>query len=120
MEQVEMLALVFVQPLDLHIKDCRRIHIDPAIPCDDAGQINLVGKLHIHELLLKVRVCRVRLQSTEFIQIAFPSASDLGCDQLAQARVAGKQPTPGRNPIGLVVEFFGIEGVKLRKEIAFE
>ena len=48
-QQVEVLALVFVQPLDLHVEERGGIHLDAAVPLDDAREIDLVGVLDAHE-----------------------------------------------------------------------
>ena len=62
-----MLALVLVESLDLDIKEGRGIDLDAALLPDDAGEIHLVGMLHLHELPLEFGVLGIGLQTAEFV-----------------------------------------------------
>ena len=115
-----MLALVFMQPFDLHIEERRGIDLDPAIVLDDVGEKFLVGVLDGHELALELGIVGPLFERAELVEIACPSVADPGGDEVAELRVAGEQPTARRDPVRFVVEFPGIELVELREEIALE
>ena len=120
MEQVEMLALVLVEALDLDVKEGGRVHVDPAFALDDAREVDLVRMLHGHEPLLELRISGIRFQPAQLSEITFPTPADLGADECAQARIAGKKPAARSDAVGLVVEFSGIKRVELGEEIPFE
>ena len=115
-----MLALVFMQALDLDVEESRGIDDDTAFAGDDLGEVDLVGVLHFHELLLELGILGQGLESTQFVEIALPAAADLRRDESCQAGIASKQPAAGRDAVGLVVELAGIEFVEFREEVALE
>ena len=120
MQQVEVLALVFVQALDMHVEERGGIDRHPAVPLDDAGKVDLVGLLDVHEIDLELGVLGELLQGAKLVEITLPAVADLGADQLAEPRIAGQQPAARGNPVGLVVDLSRVEGVKIREEIFFD
>ena len=118
-QQVQMLALVFVQPLDLHIEDRLRRHLQTStFGADHRRQILFVGTLDRHEFLLEARIVRPLFELAELLQIAHPARAQPVRDHPRQPRIALQQPPARRDPVGLVVEFAREQGVELREEIA--
>src|SRR5690606_9602076 len=64
-EQVEVLALVFVQALDLHVEERVGRHLDAAVGLDDLGEGGLVGALDVHEFLLETGVAGGEFETAE-------------------------------------------------------
>ena len=119
-KEIEVLALVFVQALDLHIEEGGGIHNYATLLLDDAGEVDLIGMFDLHELALELRILCQGLQGMQFVEITLPTASDSGGDESCQTRIAGKKPAAWRDPVGLVVELAGVEFVELGEEIALE
>ena len=118
-QEIEVLAFVFVEALDLHVEKSGGIDLDPAVPLDNAGQIDLVGLLDVHESDLEIEVLGEGFQGAKLVEIALPAMADFGGDELAEARIAGQEPAARGDAVGLVVELARIERVKFREEIAF-
>ena len=75
-EEIEVLAFVFVQTFDVHVEKCGGIYLDPAIPLDNARKIDLVGLLDVDEIYLELRVVRVGFKGAKLVEIAFPAMPD--------------------------------------------
>ena len=73
MQQVQELALVLVQALDLHVEDGVGRDVQPvALGPDHRGEVLLVGVLDGHELALETRVVGPLLELAELVEIAHP------------------------------------------------
>ena len=78
MKEVQVLALVFVQALDLHVEHRRWIDFDATLGLDISCKTLLVGELHRHELLAEFSIIGVFIDFAELVQITFPSVADTG------------------------------------------
>ena len=114
MKQVQVLALVFMQPLDLDIEERGRIDRDAAFIEDDLGQANLVGMFHRHEFVLESGIVGPLLQPAKLVEISRPTVADFRRDQIGQERIGGKEPAAGRNAVGLVLNLDALRDKKRR------
>ena len=119
-QKIEVLALVFVQTLDLHIEKRGGIDRDATVPLDHARKIDLVGLLDVHEIDLELRIVRVGFKGAKLVEIALPAVPDFRGDELAEAGIAGKEPAARSDAVGLVVKLARIESVEIREEIPFQ
>ena len=105
-QDVQVLALVLVDALDLHVE--QRVRIDRRCRCaarDQLGEVALVGALDLAPLRAERRVVRERLElaaarSRSLIQPS-PIASR---DQTRQPRIAQHHPAARRHAVRLVAE----------------
>jgi hypothetical protein len=72
-EQVQVLALVFVQALDLHVEERIGRDVEAALGLDDGGEVYLVGALDGHELLLERGLAGGLLQAPQQVKVAHPA-----------------------------------------------
>ena len=115
LEDVEQLALVFVDALDLHVeqraRDRRRCRAGRVI---SLASVALLARLTCGELLPGTpRSSAKRSSSVERFDIVEQAVADRLADQLRQARIALHQPAPRRDAVGLVVDAVGIELVQM-------
>ena len=120
-KQIEVLTLVFVQPLHLDVEDRIGGDLHAALALDKCGQIRFVVPLHGHELAAEAGIFGELLKATEPVKIANPGgAAKRAGDELRQARIGLKQPPARSDPVGLVVELARIEFVELREKRPLE
>src|SRR5262245_61492645 len=108
MQQVEMLALVLVQPLHLDIPQRSGIdgHAGP-IP-DERGQALLVGGLDLAPGLAKQGILSQVLQARErLLQIQRPLLTEARCEKVREEGIADQQEAAWGNTVG--------DAVKLRR-----
>ena len=118
MEEIEVLAFVFVQALDLHVEHGGGVDLDAALVKDALGEFFFVRVLDRHELLAKGSVIGRRFEFAQQVEIALPSAADGAGDEVGESRVAGHEPAARGDAVGLVVDAAGVEGVELGEEVA--
>ena len=75
-QDVQQLALVLMDPFDLHIKERIRVDRHPGQLPDHLGQPFLVGPLDTAELLLQPHVLRGRFQGLERVKVGNPGVTD--------------------------------------------
>ena len=109
LQQIEQLALVFVDPLCLYIEQAGRVNLDPQARLYQSSQTLLVVALHEHEVTPQLEVCRKRFERTELAQIVPPTVTDGAVNQAGEFRVRLHQPAPRRDAVGDVVEFVRIK-----------
>ncbi len=119
MEQVQMLAFVFVEAFDLDIEDGGRVHIYAAFVLDDFGQVHFVLVFDGHEGIAEPGVFGEGLEASELVNIANPTIADSGGDEVAEAWVGGLEPAARGDAVGFVVELAWVEFVELGEEGAF-
>ena len=95
MQEIEMLALVFVQAFDLRIEEGIGINAHVDFILNHLRQNDLVLALDGHEFFLKGRIVGNFLQSAKQAQIGNPFLAHHRSDQLGKLGVATQQPTPG-------------------------
>jgi hypothetical protein len=103
---VEQLPLVFVDALDLAVKDGVRIDHLPADLLEPVGELHLGFALGAKERLLEIRIRGQRFEPAQFVEIDDPALVNCLGDGTRERRVGLQQPTPGSDAIGLVVETF--------------
>ena len=101
-----MLSLVFVEPLDLDIKECIGIHHDARLAADQVGQSALVLSFNLAPVLSKSVILRQGLELAQLIEVVDPAGPDVVGDQFSQGRVAEHQEAAGGDPVGHIDELF--------------
>ena len=116
MQNVQELALVFVDTLDLHIEE--RVHVNiHALRCLEVlGEAFLVLLLDGHEFLLELGVLRKLFELLEFVEVLDPAFADLGADEFGHSRVSLANPATRRHAVRLVVELFRPQFVEVLEE----
>ena len=111
-----MLALVFVQSLNLNVKERIGWDIDTALGSDHESEVDLVGSFDRHEFLLESRISGEFLECVKSVEIRSPvGIAKSFCEQLGQARIALKHPATRSDAIGLVLNLARLECVELRE-----
>jgi len=78
MQHVQVLPLVFVQPLYLDVEEGVRINGNPCSFLDERGKIDLVGSLYLPPLLLEYRILGPLLQPRQLLfHVAHPGFPSL-------------------------------------------
>ena len=116
LEDVEVLALVFVDALDLDVEHRRRIDGDAGFLLHPFRQIALVCCLGLGEGVEERLVADVGLQPGKLLQIVGPALADGLVDEARQARVARQQPAPRRHTVGLVDDALGVKLVQVLED----
>ena len=81
-EQIQVLTLVFVEALDLDVEEGRGIDLNAALFLNDLGEEFLVLVFDRHEFLAELGIFGEGFEFAELVEIAFPSASDAGRDEV--------------------------------------
>ena len=87
MQDIQQLAFVLVNALDLHVKQAVRADPDACGAFDMGCQSNLVGAFGRHELFLEHGVFFEGVQALELIQVESPARSQRVVEQTRQPRV---------------------------------
>ena len=104
-QNVQVLALVLVQPLHRYIEHRVRIYNNIGSLLDKTDQNPFVG-LDGLPVPLKIDVIGEWLEAPELVfQIGQPSVTDVPRDEGAQFRIAQRDPAPRRHSVGHVEEF---------------
>ena len=104
MEDVHQLALIFVKPLDLHVENGARVHVNTVVLFDVPGEAQLVLVLDVHELKLALLILCKELQLLDMGKVGNPFITYLGSDPVRQKGVAVKQEPSLGYAVCLVVE----------------
>ena len=115
LDQIEQLALVFMDALDLHIKQCVGIEPDAGEFAQVVRQIDLVGALDLVNPLSKGRIARKFRQAGKLLGLGHEAIADAFADQAGEARVRLMQPAARGHPVGLVVDPVRVELVEIGK-----
>ena len=118
MEEIKVLALVFVETLDLHVEDGGGVDLDAALVKDALGECFFVRVLDRHEFFAERGIIGRRFEFAQQVEIALPPAANGAGDEVGEARVAGHEPAARGDAVGLVVDAAGVEGVELGEEVA--
>ena len=120
LQNVQQLAFVFVNPLDLHVKQRVRADHQPRLLLDPGRQRHLVGTLGQMELGPKATVPNMRLQVAQPVQIVFPILANRRGDQIRQRAVAHFQPAARRHTIGLVHDPVRMQLVQFGEQVGLD
>src|SRR5258705_4017868 len=104
---VEQLPLVFVDALDLAIKDCVRIYRFSGLRFEPVGKSDLRLASGFAKTVAKHFVFGEWLQLAQVTEVRDPAVTYGVADRPSQRGVCKQQPTSGRDPIGLIVEALG-------------
>ena len=115
LDDVEQLALVFVDALDLHVEQRGRIDLDAEPLADQARQRRLVVKLDGAELLLEFDVAGAGFDQAELRRIVEHGFAAGLAQQIGQLRIRQHQPAAEGDAVGLVGDAAGIEMVEIVK-----
>ena len=113
MQNIEQLAFVFVDALDLHVEQRARVHPHIHAVEDQFRQTFLVGALGGGEALLKSGVVGETLEFGEMGGIVEHPRPDRLRDEVRERRVGFEQPAAERDAIGLVDDAVRIELVEI-------
>ena len=109
MENVQKLALVFVQALNLDVKNAVRVKEVVLRVLEEVGQYLLVGVLDFYQLVKAGLVVGEFFKLLELCQILFPAVADSLCDEFGERRVGVQKPAALGDSVCLVVELGRIE-----------
>jgi len=115
-QQVEQLALVFVDALDLHVEQRGRIDHDAEPLLDHLRQAQLVVALDAHELVAEAGVVGQRRQPPQLVEVLEPALAELGADQFRQRRIGLVEPAPRRDAVGHVDDLVRPQAVEVGED----
>mmetsp|Transcript_25034 Transcript_25034/g.45315 ORF Transcript_25034/g.45315 Transcript_25034/m.45315 type:complete len:668 (-) Transcript_25034:335-2338(-) len=120
-EQVQMLALVFVDALDLDVEEGIQIDVIAVQLLDDRSQLGFVLLLDGRPLLMKRLVVRELLKLADLGRLVDPGIGSKSLsDERRQIRIAVGQPPTGGDPIRLVLELGREELVKVVEDVVLD
>ena len=109
---VHLLALVLVEPLNLHVEDGIGVQLHPLGLSEKAAEALLGALLHRQQAAEHLGVMGVPLQLLQPRRVPAPAVADAAVDKARQIRIAGLQPAAEGDAVGLVVEFAGVERIE--------
>ena len=104
MQHVHQLAFVFVNTLDLHIKQRFRVHHHVQLLGNERGQTLFVPQLRAAHRLIYQWVIAVLFKLTELAEIGSPGAANVLIQHFRERRVGQRQPATRRHAVGDVAE----------------
>jgi hypothetical protein len=105
-QHVEVLALVFMNALDLDVVECSRIDDHASAFADAAGQHLLADPFHPAPAVLECRIVGMRLELLEPRRIGHPTIAYDLVQQPRKLRIAQQHEAAQGNAVGHVVETF--------------
>ena len=112
-QNVQHLALVLVQTLNLYVKDGVHVDFDAVVRLDIIRQTLLVVALDLAQLVEQLLVVRIVVQNLQLGRMGAVAGADLALDQLSQLRVGLTQPAAVCNAVGDVAELGGVDLVEV-------
>ena len=106
-QDVQKLALILVQPLDLDVKDRIRIDAHAVAVCDQRGKLLLILALNGGKTGKHLCVVIVFQQLLQLTRVALEAVADQVGQAVGQQRIGLAQPTAVRNAVGDVQEAIG-------------
>ena len=119
-KDVQQLALVLMQTLDLDVEDGARIHVDAVVLLDIIREAQLVAVLDVHELRLALRVVHIDLELLQGRKVRDPLVADLPGDPVCQQRVSVQQEAALGDAVGLVVELLRVHLVEVSQRLGLQ
>ncbi len=120
MQDVQVLALVFVQALDLYVEKGRRVDHDSGTQCDQICQVVLVFPLDAAPLRLELLVIGTGLEPFQFIEAGNPAVTDRPGNEGGKPRIGKHHPAAWRDAIGHVMEFPREQFVEIMQHLPLE
>ena len=117
LQGIEVLALVFVDPLDLDVEQGGGIHQQAVALGHQGAELTLGGQLATAPALQHRVVVLPLLQRRPALGLHRPAAAQQRIQQGRQRRVGEGQPTPGGDAVGDVGELLGPQGRKVGEQI---
>src|SRR5205085_10243916 len=118
LEEVEQLPLVFLDALDVHIKQSGRVYMQPEPFPNDARQGQLVGALDGRDTLLQPFIVSLVAETVENRWVVEDAGAACLAQHPRQPRIGLVQPAAERDAVGLVDDAVRIEPVTLGKSAA--
>ena len=87
MQNIQQLALIFMQALNLHIEDRIRVNIDAVVLRNIGGKAYLILALDGLQIFQNIRIVAVLEQRLECIRILQEAVADEGLQIAGQRRV---------------------------------
>ena len=115
-DEIEVLALVLVQTLDLYIEERIRADADAAAILDDLGEAHFVAAFDVVEALLEGAVRGEFFEAAELRGIFEPAGADGLGDEGGELRIAHIEPAAEGDAVGEIEEALWIELVELGEE----
>src|SRR5690606_9365935 len=113
LDDVEELALVFVDALDLDVEERVRVEPEPGPLADHRGEPLLVAALDPRELLPETAVIDVGLERAQTLGILHDAVADRLPDEIVETRIALHEPAPRRDAVRLVADALGMDPVQV-------
>jgi hypothetical protein len=104
-QEVEQLALVLVDALDLHVEHRIGAHGHTCSLVDERNQLPFASVLDLAPAGTEVSVFRERLELLQLVFVRQAGLADLAGDEEGQLRVAEREPAAWRHAVGHVEEF---------------
>ena len=117
---IEMLTLVFVNPLHLHVKQAGGVDQQAIALVDHGGEPALAGQLAGSPALQEGLVVLEGFQPLQRIDLGRPVGTHGLTQQIVERWIGQGQPAPGGDPVGHVGELLGPDRRKLGKQIALD
>ena len=117
MKNVHELPLVLMEPLDLDVEHGFGVHGDAGAALQPLGQPVLVAVFGLCEPPAEGGVVGQRLEIPQALQVAHPPLADGLGQEVPQRVIAAVEPAPGRDPVGLVDDAFGVQRVQLAEDL---
>ncbi len=113
-QRVHLLALVFVQALDLDVEHRVGVQADAVlVPGEQVGGGALVGRLDVQQLFQHRAVVVIVHQAAEPGGVGAPFGAHALVQQGGQLGIAHLQPAPQGDAVGLVVELGGVDVIEM-------
>eukprot|EP00047_Mylnosiga_fluctuans_P003292 m.228426 g.228426 ORF g.228426 m.228426 type:complete len:867 (+) comp11740_c0_seq1:45-2645(+) len=106
-QDVEQLALVLVQALDLDVEERVRVDLDAVLLGQVLGKLLLVDQLCIDDVGKELGVVSQRAQRGKLVQVLDPRLANALGDERGEGHVALQQPAARRDAVGLILELLG-------------
>ncbi len=119
-QRVEQLALVFVNTLDLNIKQRSRINLDAGFALNQGSQPLFVLQLDVTPGLTERLVIQIFFQTGQTGQVSHPLLAQHLIQQCTQPGVGRSHPASGGNTVGLVVELVRPELIEVVEQPFFK
>ncbi len=119
-QDVEVLALVLVDALDLDVEHPGVVQFDAGGGVDELGEATLVGALDLSPPRPERRVLDEVLQPAQLLEVGQPAVADGLVEQCAQARVGQRQEPARRHPVGDVPEAVRPQLVEVLEHTGFQ
>ena len=120
MEDVQVLAFVFVQTFHLHVEDRIRIDRYAAYFLNMLGEADLVRAFCRHDGFERGGIVGKLLEVFQFVKVFAPVSADPVRDDRREIRIRLAEPAAGRDAVRHVDEFIRIEFAEVAEQAVFQ